>query len=61
MYFHLGIIIGIVPSLGLVCQIGTPFKKYVNCILTFEKVLQLGPFQTELTNVVSQRVSLWFF
>jgi len=57
----IGIISRIVPSLGLGCQIGTRFKKSVNCIPTFEKVLQLGPFQTELTNVVSQRVSLWFF
>ena len=59
-----GIISRIVPSLGLGCQIGTRFKKSVNCIPTFEKVLQLGPFQTELTNVVSQRAtcqSLVFF
>jgi len=24
-------------------------------------MLQLGHFQTELTNVVSQRASMWFF
>ena len=37
-------------------------KKNVNCIPNFEKVLQLGPFQTELTNVVNNvpRVSMWF-
>ena len=46
-----------VPNLGLGCQIGTLFKKSVNCIPTFEKVLQLGPFQTELTNAVSQRAT----
>ena len=46
-----------VPSLVLGCQIGTLFKKSVNCIPTFEKVLQLGPFQTELTNAVSQRAT----
>jgi len=46
--------------LGLVCQIGTRFKKNVNYIPTFEKVFQLGSFQTELTNTVSQRVTCQF-
>jgi len=40
-----------------VCQIGTRFKKSVNCIPTFEKVFQLGPYQTELINIVSQHVT----
>jgi len=52
-----GIITRIVPSLGLGCQIGTRFKKSINCIPTFEKVLQLGFFQIELTNAVSQHAT----
>ena len=59
-FFFFGIITRIVPSLGAVYQIGTRFKKSVNCIPTFEKVLQLGPFQTELTNAVSQH-AMWLF
>jgi len=31
----------------------------VNCIPTFEKVLQLGPFQMKMINGVPH-VSLWF-
>jgi len=40
-----------------------PFLKNVNCIPHFEEVLQLGLFQTELSNVVNDvpHVSPWFF
>ena len=40
-----------------------PVLKSVNCIPTFEKMLQLGPFQKELTNTVNDvpLISLWFF
>jgi len=34
-----------VSTLVQVCQYGTAFKKNVNCIQIFEKVLQLCPFQ----------------
>ena len=44
-----GVISRKVSDLELGCQIGIRFKKSVNCILIFEK--------TELTNVVSQRVT----
>ena len=55
--FEKGIITRIIFILGPVCQIGTRFKKSVNCIPTLEKVFQLGSFQTELTDVVSQRAT----
>jgi len=38
------LIIRMVSTLIEVCQFGTRGKKCVNCVLTFEKVSQLGPF-----------------
>jgi len=54
--FSIGLITRMVPTLVQVCQ-GIPLLKKN---ATFKKVLQLGPFEAELTNAVNDmsRVSM---